>query len=106
MLEKLIIEHHKALSPLILAEELLALESDSATERAHEILMAYARRLEATEVVSDSELLYLQRQVERQPRSAWQDELLAAVWALANRNSERTGFNQPLPDGTVKESHF
>jgi formylglycine-generating enzyme required for sulfatase activity len=98
-IEKLIEIHHAALSPLILAEELLACESITATERARRILTAYARRLQASGIGSDSELLYMERLTERQPKSAWQNELLTAVWGLANRNAARDGFQQPLPEG-------
>jgi formylglycine-generating enzyme required for sulfatase activity len=97
--ETLLSSHHASLSPLILAEELLACGSESGRQRALDVLAQYARRLDAQGLGSPSEKLFVERLSERQPADAWLEEQLVAIWALSHRNDERTGFVAPLPEG-------
>lgn len=83
----------------VLSEELRACGSPEALRDASRNNAAYARRLMRTGVTDDYQRGYIERWERRQDASAWQDEAMAAVWALGHVNLDGSGFEKPLPAG-------
>jgi formylglycine-generating enzyme required for sulfatase activity len=99
-IETLLRRHHSGLSSMILAEELLACGTLDGQIDADRIISSYARRLRDNAGPSSvTESAYVDRMTSRQSTAAWRSDRLAAVWALANRNSDGTAFGKPAPDG-------
>ena len=93
--------HHWRLGLPLRAEETAACPSQWAQRRAELMLGLYAGTL-YQRGVNDStptERRYLGRQEGRQLPKAWQTAPMAAIWALANRKADRSGFERPLPAG-------
>lgn len=98
---ELIGEHHRHLSPAIGHEEraVLANLEDACGSADPEFMARIVRTLrDRNDAIADSAKAWIERLTPRQHEAMWQDEMLVAAWALANRDALREGSLTP-PQG-------
>ena len=97
---ELIGEHHRHLSPAISHEEraVLANLEDACDLPAQQFMVRIVRTLrDRNDAMADSAQAWVGRLTPRQHEAMWQDEMLAAAWALANLTALREGSLTPPP---------
>ncbi len=96
----LIVEHHLHLSPAIGHEErgVLANLENACDVQAQRFMARIVRTLrDRNDAMADSAQAWVGRLTPRQHEAMWQDEALAAAWAIVNQTALREGQVTPPP---------